>query len=449
MKRLKLLSICLLVWLSGEAQDVARKTPSFKEIRIGEICPDVEMTGIVNFSRSSSKISDFKGKLLILDFWATWCSPCVAAFPKLDSLQNQFSGKIQILPITAEPTEKVALFYSKMAISKKVLPPSVTGDKILANLFQHLYLPHCVWINGDGKVIAITDGKEVTEANIKRALQSGTIDLKVKKDKVYRIVNESATMFVPGVRMRQEDSSVVIASVRPEKMLIHSSFSGYLEDLPGSGFKTADSNSARLWNVPVFRLYHAILWRFGPEMFNESTIKLEIPDSSLYHRLWSNVVGLEYADWLSKNGYCYEIQVHSSLASQKADIALAELNRYFGALYGIEGVLEKREQRYLALLRTTDEDKLASKGGQPGVQQNSYFIKMTNVSMNRLFYALARPLQKHPIIVDETGYKQKVDLEINCNLTDLESLNNELAKYGLELKEKTRMANLAIIRMKK
>jgi thiol-disulfide isomerase/thioredoxin len=69
-------------------------------IRIGETCPDVALSPIVNFKTSHATIADFKGKLLILDFWATWCAPCVSMIPVTDSLQKEFEGKIQILSVT-------------------------------------------------------------------------------------------------------------------------------------------------------------------------------------------------------------------------------------------------------------------------------------------------------------------------------------------------------------
>src|SRR5690349_12062447 len=75
------------------------------ELTIGDTMQDVEINNIVNGKKGSVKVSDFKGKLLILDFWATWCSPCIKVMPKLDSLQKYFGSKIQILPVTYEDSE--------------------------------------------------------------------------------------------------------------------------------------------------------------------------------------------------------------------------------------------------------------------------------------------------------------------------------------------------------
>src|SRR5688572_14247448 len=84
------------------------------ELKIGDLIPDRQFKELVNHVKPSLRLSDFRGKLLILDFWATWCSPCISAFPKLDTLQKTFGKKIQILPVTYQDRETVQKLFSKM-----------------------------------------------------------------------------------------------------------------------------------------------------------------------------------------------------------------------------------------------------------------------------------------------------------------------------------------------
>ncbi|MGB8190551.1 MAG: redoxin domain-containing protein, partial [Chitinophagaceae bacterium] len=77
-------SIFLLVLIGGSL-DVASQQLKIRELNVGDTLPDLEVKDVINYSKSSIKISEFKDKYLILNFWATWCSPCIVSFPKLDS----------------------------------------------------------------------------------------------------------------------------------------------------------------------------------------------------------------------------------------------------------------------------------------------------------------------------------------------------------------------------
>ena len=148
-----------------------------KPLNIGDQAPDITIAQLLNYKTSSFKLSDFKGKLLIIDFWATWCSPCVAMMPKTDSLQKQFNGRVQFLPVSKEGKNLVEGFLAKMNKEKHITIASACNDTLLNSLFVHHYLPYYVWIDQNGKVIATTEAKEVNEKNIWNALngESGKI----------------------------------------------------------------------------------------------------------------------------------------------------------------------------------------------------------------------------------------------------------------------------------
>src|SRR5690606_20613261 len=55
-------------------------------------------------------LGDFKDKLIILDFWATWCAPCITSLHKLDTLQVQFKDDLMVIPTSYEPESKVKPF---------------------------------------------------------------------------------------------------------------------------------------------------------------------------------------------------------------------------------------------------------------------------------------------------------------------------------------------------
>jgi len=140
-------------------------------LRIGDQVPNSQQLDVVNYSNSKVSLKEFEGKLVILDFWATWCSPCLASFPKLDSLQHEFKEDIYIIPVTYEKLEKVSYTirnvypnYTKSSI------PFVYADNFLRKLFPHQVLPHYVWISPKGTVLSVTSHEEVNSTTIKMVL---------------------------------------------------------------------------------------------------------------------------------------------------------------------------------------------------------------------------------------------------------------------------------------
>jgi len=62
--------------------------------------PDFELE---NVAGGKVKAADLKGKVLIVDFWATWCEPCIAEIPKFNKMADEFKGKnVEIVGITVE-----------------------------------------------------------------------------------------------------------------------------------------------------------------------------------------------------------------------------------------------------------------------------------------------------------------------------------------------------------
>lgn len=104
------------------------------------------------------RLSDYQGKVVLINFWATWCPPCRAEMPDLVKLQREHGKEgLQIIGITYPPEKKVRV--RKFARSLKVNYPIILGTRQIKSRFSSdETLPLTVVINRDGKVSDIISG---------------------------------------------------------------------------------------------------------------------------------------------------------------------------------------------------------------------------------------------------------------------------------------------------
>ncbi len=104
------------------------------------------------------RLSDYKGKVVLINFWATWCPPCRAEMPYFVRLQREHRKRgLQIIGITYPPEDKTRV--RRFARSLKVNYPIILGSpQIKARFSSEEDLPLTVVINREGKVSDIIVG---------------------------------------------------------------------------------------------------------------------------------------------------------------------------------------------------------------------------------------------------------------------------------------------------
>jgi thiol-disulfide isomerase/thioredoxin len=178
------LKLCLLGLLCLFFQAKSQTISTNKYLEVGDKMPDVQITNIMNSKFKTAKISDFKGKLVIFDFWNSFCAGCIAGFPKLDSLQRQFKGKLQVLlvnPASDHETErsmKIVIDRMNSWSDQPFKLPIVFKDTALYKNFEFYGVPYQVWIGPDGNIIAIPDKTGLTSENIENILAGKKVTLK-------------------------------------------------------------------------------------------------------------------------------------------------------------------------------------------------------------------------------------------------------------------------------
>jgi thiol-disulfide isomerase/thioredoxin len=430
---------------------IAQRQPNSNELFIGDKIGNYRLN-ITNYHTNSTYTDNFRGKLFIIDFWATWCGGCISETPRLDSLQKQFKDQLIILPVTAESKEVVNSFLKKSKFLRQYNNiPVATDDTLLYKLFKHSLIPHEVWIGKDGKVIAVTESGEVNSKNISAYLKSGSIDLPIKRD-VMDWDLQKPLLFEGAGNLK----------ISADKIKYSSILLGYLKGLPSSSkYASKVGNTVKLaaTNVSIQLLYQLpfIRYKGNCQMWDLPDINLTYPnrflweakDSSLY-----NWIGRPEKDWgkvpSDKKYFSYELILPIDDSMNINTFALQDLNRYFGPLYGIQGIIEKRKTKCYVLIRTSTINRIASKGGKPEMEidndKNLIHIRNNTLNSFMMFWQSFQMYHTPTPIIDETGYNMPVDLEIQSNIRDIASLNQALQKYDLEFKLTDRDLDMIIIK---
>jgi peroxiredoxin len=103
------------------------------------------------------RLADFRGKAVLLNFWATWCEPCKLEMPWFTELQKQYGSQgLQILGVAmddANPAD-IARFARQMQVDYPILVGKESQRDTLANSYGGVqFLPESFYIDRDGKVV--------------------------------------------------------------------------------------------------------------------------------------------------------------------------------------------------------------------------------------------------------------------------------------------------------
>lgn len=126
------------------------------------------------------KLSDYRGKAILLNFWATWCSPCKVEMPWFVDLQKKYGNDgLVILGVAMDDSEapKIAQFATEMGVNYPVL---LGTDKVSEDYGNVEFLPTSFYIDRDGKIVGKGTGllgRGEIEDNVRKALASPLADV--------------------------------------------------------------------------------------------------------------------------------------------------------------------------------------------------------------------------------------------------------------------------------
>ena len=175
---------------------------------IGDPAPKLHLSQLSPPWEGGIPVAIAHGRATLLEFWATWCLPCVQEIPRTNELVHRFQGQpIDFISVTDETGEATSSFLRKHAISGIVALDKGrrTGDD-----YGITFLPTTILIDPQGKIAAITTPNHISDDVLKKLIAGQLIDLPGPIDRedplrLPRTADQTPlTLFQAAVRISQE-----------------------------------------------------------------------------------------------------------------------------------------------------------------------------------------------------------------------------------------------------
>jgi thiol-disulfide isomerase/thioredoxin len=411
----------LLPLLSGA------QSPPVKALHIGDTVPDITLTNVYNYPSSAIQLSDLKGKLVILDFWATWCGSCLSSFPEMHELKKTLGNDLDILFVNSfsnDDEAKVKNTFSRLKeqFGTIVDLPYVLKDSILSLYFPHRFIPHIVWLNQQHKVVAITHRYDVTEKNIRQFLNGQTPSMEIKDDAM--LFNTSMPLLVDG---NGGDAGA---------FLYRSVLTKYKPGLGHAGGMKMDKDGkiTRVYLINVTPL--SIIRHAYPVIRNYKP-------SRILYKVREPAIFKDHPGTETRYSFCYEL-ICPPVSEKKAEKYIQDDLRKF---FNITVSIENKNRDCYVLKAYGDLKKILSKSDSSYSQIARDFLhkKFRGQPVSTLT-GLLEDILKKPVI-DETNELHKIDLDFPSNIFsyDLKKMSAFLHRNGFDLVPAVRNIAVAVI----
>ncbi len=306
-KKITLLGVMAVLCLFFKA-NAQNQNNTIKPLKVGDKLPESFWTRPIPVVQKEQakiiKLEAYRNKLLILDFWSSYCIPCLEAFPKISALNQNYASKVEILSVGKEETlAGLKKITARLEVGKLALT-QVLRNHYIDSLFPYTILPHLVWIYKN-EVIAITNGEQLNSTSIDSILTSkGSVAMQWYK-KVDWLYKGSLSLVKFGT-----------SEVPAPKTLFTSSFSSFIEGVSPPAGRKVDSIAAvarlNIYNQPIL----AFCWlAFNGTMSQDtSAVEFRIVDRTRFIRPKPTPL-----EWHRQNAYCYELILPLAYSQKEAE----------------------------------------------------------------------------------------------------------------------------------
>jgi thiol-disulfide isomerase/thioredoxin len=387
----KLLTVAFVIILTNSvfAQTfMAQTNPPM----LGKVCPDFSMSVIgANGIEKPLALSELRGKVVILEFWATYCAPCIPYIKHFEKLQFQFGDAIKVIEISEENRDKVDAFIQKRGY--KNVSFAMDWGRKLNDMFYHHFIPHTVVIDQDGVVLAFTSPDEIDQEVIGKLINREPVTFTMKHE------YQEASYTSSTNTLQNYDQPIVVN--KPKNQTYKIEFSNFKEGY-ATEFVKESSSEYKFVNCPLSLIYQILYDQ------KTSRVVMDVNDLTKY-------------SFENHNSYCLDLSIPDFIGKTVQDVAIQQLE----GLFPLKSKMEVRNKKVFALLKSDLQGAMNSVDST-GIIQKGLTIK------DLMNYMESNPqLVNNLPVVNETGLPDTTILDLDWFQNYPDSVENKLRTLGL------------------
>ena len=159
-------------WLQHRSR-LARVPAGVHLAAIGETAPDLALRDL---DGRQHRLSDYRGKRVLLNFWASWCGPCLEEMPALERAATRHAGRATVLGIAMDEPARARAFLAAHPVGYPMLLGELASPSTSLRFGDTAQvLPYSALLDADGRLLAVRRGP-LDAATLERWLDGGPAD---------------------------------------------------------------------------------------------------------------------------------------------------------------------------------------------------------------------------------------------------------------------------------
>lgn len=391
----------------------------------GQMCPAFSLQKVEYYKKKSASLTDFRGKWLILYFWADGCPAAVQGFKRMNEIQSTFSDRLQVMLIANndERNKNTRELYEKFRKQYNYRLSIAYDERLFRRFVGKAAIPHVVILRPDGIVHAVT----FVDISFSQSIADLLAGKQVKFQPKYNAYNAQIKPFFYRNKPLRIDGNGGESTDFLYRSLLSKADTNYHYSLTRTLREQISKGQFQVMGASLLDLYKyaylgTIRWSMGDSLYHLLSPKVEVEIQSLN--------SIDSCRIFGKGCYDYSLIVPKERATE--DFVMQFMQRDLMNYFGYEATVEVREMPYWKLVVSDPKKLKYAIDAKDSVYLDHATLKIFSGKPRHLLGTID-VYNTTDALLDSTGITRNIRIDIDGDLSNLEHVRKEIRKNGLNL----------------